>query len=660
MKKEKICNRAVWRIYITAILAFSRILALERTACCDYVSINGDFQSYNVFRRILDGQKPYADFANYIGMAPIFTNILFVALDNTFCNSLFVTTFTSNVIFCIQVFLIFYLITGKKEVAFFASAALSKIISSKILYFLLGPKYGYILTERFTGLFTPSNSMRGTRSFLPYIIVLAGIVFKILYKKFKGENPDFILLFSDGKFISALAFICGLFWVWSNDYGTAVACAVLAMIFILNVFADKTSLYGLFKNIALFLIFFAAGAITIITVVTGADPAAYFSATMQTAQYQFFYFNGTAGKSVIGYIFSTKILLLYTAAYSVFFVAKLIFLIKGRCSDTDLFIVFIALSVFIATYIYILGGSGYNCREPFEVLAILGCMAYILKLFFFLINRYYRYVRQISAALLVGICCFYMFQLATFKQTHVGTYIPGLGGYSTLTGELIDTNDYIADNRVFSTYATGLETVSGQFQPTGYDYIIHALGKETQEGYARRFSEGDFPYAHTSALPVENWVANQNWYFYRLLLAEYSQVNKTEYGWLWKKGGAEHIDADVTVSIVQTDSGTVKIVCRSENKDEFIADVQIQFSSAFNNLTDRLLSLNRKAVLVSTTCTSSPDLVSIAFPGNSTEYIPIKMSDGYGEAVVRGGYGGGIDVHVHDAKYIGALPVLNY
>ena len=74
---------------------------------CDYVSVNGDFQSYNVFRRILAGQTPYVDFANYVGMAPVVLNLPLVALNNSFANSLFVTNFTAALLFSVTVLLVF-------------------------------------------------------------------------------------------------------------------------------------------------------------------------------------------------------------------------------------------------------------------------------------------------------------------------------------------------------------------------------------------------------------------------------------------------------------------------------------------------------------------------------------------------------------------------
>ena len=163
-------------MYVTSVLALSYVYAKERINVCDYVSINGDFQSYNVFRRILDHQKPYYDFANYIGMAPVMVNMPFMIFDGSFANSLFVTTFTSNVLFCIAVMMVCMFVTQNFAFSATVSVFIPKIITSKLLLWLLGAKYGYIWNSRFEGLFTPSNSMRGTRSFLPFLLIIIRLV----------------------------------------------------------------------------------------------------------------------------------------------------------------------------------------------------------------------------------------------------------------------------------------------------------------------------------------------------------------------------------------------------------------------------------------------------------------------------------------------------
>ena len=123
----------LWLAWGLAVAAVSLSMALGRVSVCDYVSINGDFQSYNVFRRILAGQTPYLDFVNYIGMAPVWINLPLVALNNTFAGSLFATNFTSNLLFSAAVLIWVYLVVRRLSAAMVVSAALTKFVSSGLL-----------------------------------------------------------------------------------------------------------------------------------------------------------------------------------------------------------------------------------------------------------------------------------------------------------------------------------------------------------------------------------------------------------------------------------------------------------------------------------------------------------------------------------------------
>lgn len=159
----------LWLAWGLAVAAVSLSMALGRVSVCDYVSINGDFQSYNVFRRILAGQTPYLDFVNYIGMAPVWINLPLVALNNTFAGSLFATNFTSNLLFSAAVLIWVYLVVRRLSAAMVVSAALTKFVSSGLLATVGGPAGAY-LTQLFQGLYSPGNSMRIARLFLPFLL----------------------------------------------------------------------------------------------------------------------------------------------------------------------------------------------------------------------------------------------------------------------------------------------------------------------------------------------------------------------------------------------------------------------------------------------------------------------------------------------------------
>lgn len=648
-------------LYVLAIFMMSWQFAAERASLCDYVSINGDFQSYNVFRRILAGQTPYLDFINYIGMAPVAVNLPLVALNNSFSMSLFVTTFTSNVIFCLGVLMLVYLICENLPVSLVVSALVSKVVSTGIFLRLLGPKYGYLFTERFKGLFTPSNSMRGTRSFLPFLLVAFAMLAVFLYKKKTGRTLNWIDALTHPGWTAGMGAVCGAFVVWSNDYGVAVIGAALVLLLVLQAAEHHLKPALFLRNLGAFAAACAAGAFASITLVTAGHPLAWFSATSQSAKYQFFYFNGTDGKNVLTYLFTIGLLWLFVGLCLVFFGCALYKLLTKQAGNRLVYLVFIALSVVAATFIYILGGSGFNCREPLEVMVILGLGAYLLRGLLHLCRRWKRGIGIASFALLVCLLGYYTLQAVTYDAPEQGTYIEGFKGRSTLTGELVDAAALVGDKPVFSTYATGLELVTNQFQPTGCDYIIHALGSDTQRDYARQFREGEYPFAHTSALPVEAWVANQNWFFYRELLPNYQQVFKSEYGWLWERCPSRELDAQVTCRVEQLDGSRVKIICTSDFTEEFTADIKVGYTTRFDGLWNGLLSLGRRAVVASGSCLAGGASQGIALPGESDEtFLPVHMENGQGEITLTGSYGDGVLLDVEQAEFVSALPVLSW
>ena len=662
MNKNRYYKKIVVAVYIIAVILVSWLFAAERAATCDYVSINGDFQSYNVFRRILDGQTPYVDFSNYIGMAPVFVNLPFVALKNTFSNSLFVTTFTSNIIFAVCVFMMMYLVTKQLEISCFVSAALAKVISTQILFRLLGPKYGWIFTERFKGLFTPSNSMRGTRSFLPFLIVIIGIAICAVYKHRTGRDIDWIDTFKSCKAVAVLGFILGVFIVWSNDYGVAAIASAFVIYIILQIFVYKFTPLQFAKRFFTMLAATAGGGGDCIgmTAVTAGHPGSYLASMAQTAQSQYFYFNGTGNVSIIKYIFTTEEMWVFIGIFLVFFGWALYRLIKGRADNSLLYLVFISLTVTAGTLVYVAGGSGFNCREPLEIYSMLMAAAFAVKFICSRFSKLGRLADYGAMLLLCAVAAFYVLQTVTFVPQSQGEYIEAFDGTSTQTKALLEAAEIVGDKQVFSTYATGLETVTGTFQPTGYDYIIHALGKETQEEYVQTFVEGEYPYVQTSSLVTESWISTQNWYFYRKMLPYYTKVFQTEYSWIWARCDSRYIDAQVDITVERINDGQIKIVCTSSNTEEFVADVQMSYSTKFNNLADRLLSLDRTAVIVTTGCVSGGEQSTLAMPGTSEEYIPVLMNNGYGEATVTAAYGNGIDLDISQVQFVSAMPALNY
>ena len=225
-------------------------------------------------------------------------------------------------------------------------------------------------------------------------------------------------------------------------------------------------------------------------------------------------------------------------------------------------------------------------------------------------------------------------------------------GYTTYEKALVGAAEATDGEPVFSLYATGLELAKGQFQPTGYDYIIHELGADARQRYCRQFLDGDYTYVQVPSLSVNVWLANQNWDLYRYILNGYEPYYDTEYSHILKKTDAPAPQAEVTVQAVQRDDGAWELRCQSSRTDCFVADVQITYDTAFADFGSALLALGRRAVTVDTTCCAQPSLYyGLALPAAGTQNIPVLMQNGTGTAVLRGAYGKGVTLQLHSAVY---------
>ena len=412
-----------------AVIGFSLILACERTVVCNYVSINGDFQSYNVFRRLLDGQHAYVDFSNYIGAAPIILNLLFVALaGGSFHASLFITTFTTNILFSIAIFIFMRLITKETYFSLLISCITSKIISTQILYAFLGTKYGYQFTEKFVGLYTPSNSMRMARCSLPFLFVLLAL----LYRRIAGSRAkSFLQFFSSPRACAICGFLLGLALIWSNDYSLACILVMTVIFFLLHIFYYKLKIARALQCLAAYIISFFAGALLSTTIITGGHPMAWLEAFLSVGEYQFFYFNGTGSVPVLTYLFQNKTFWLWAAVFLIYLIFITVRLMQRRLNEEDLLLYFLVACILAGTFAYILSGSGHNFKEALEVFTIFFILGIAVR-GICCIGRVQQYIVRPACLIVLCVAAVYFVVQSGFvlsgrtKTAPAGTYIEAL------------------------------------------------------------------------------------------------------------------------------------------------------------------------------------------------------------------------------------------
>lgn len=168
-----------WVLFAAALLAISCSSAVQRVRNVDFVCTNGDYQNYNVLRRFLEGQVPYRDFANYLGMGVLYLCSPLLALHNNLAGSMFATYFVAQLLFGLYAALVFYLVTGNRGIGLLAGALLPKLLTAKILFLI--PYYGYYVDFYLGMLDKPNNSIRIVRMALP--VLLCGVVLLVLRRQ---------------------------------------------------------------------------------------------------------------------------------------------------------------------------------------------------------------------------------------------------------------------------------------------------------------------------------------------------------------------------------------------------------------------------------------------------------------------------------------------
>ena len=663
-EKQKLRLQALeWALCALGVLAVSLSLALARVETCDYVSVNGDFQSYNVFRRILAGQTPYVDFANYVGMAPVVLNLPLVALNNSFANSLFVTNFTAALLFSATVLLVFWLVARSRPAALLAAVFFVKFCSSGLMGTLLGARLGGYLTGLFESLYTPSNSMRIARLFLPFLLAGAALVWlKARRCGLEGDALQQALARRVPCLVWGLA--AGLGVSWSNDFG--LAC--LFCLTVLFVLVQALRLWAGWRVFAARLGIYLAGALGGAAVsaclASGGHPLGYLRFTRDVGGWQYFYFNGTGGRAMLLYLLETPRLWAFALPAAAFLAWCLTRLWQKRLTDRQLVLGFLAFAILAATGAYTVSGSGYNFKEALEGYTWLALFALAARGLVRLTRRAARLrdgaLRLAAAGLALALAVLAVRDAAGWKNAeHKGEYIPALGGWCEYTRALVDAPALTGGAPVFSAYATGLETVEGTFQPTGCDYIIHALGEERRAAYLAEFERGAYPYAQTPRLELENWLTAQNWDFYRELWAGYERVSDTEYSWLWRRCGDRALPIRAQAAVEQLDGGMVQITVSAPGSETFTADLEIVYDTAFTGGWGAFVSLGRRLVSFGTPVFGDMPGVGANLPAAGRAYLPVRVENGSGTVTLWAQDNAYVRLTVQSAEVVRALPAMD-
>lgn len=92
---------------------------------------------------------------------------------------------------------------------------------------------------------------------------------------------------------------------------------------------------------------------------------------------------------------------------------------------------------------------------------------------------------------------------------------------------------------VWATYTGLLNLYYGNFNPSGFEYIIHALGPENRLKYTNEFKQRKPKFVQISSRNFDftdfhGWLLSNSWSFYKEVLASYKPVKHADYAQIWE------------------------------------------------------------------------------------------------------------------------------
>ncbi|MBE6894235.1 MAG: hypothetical protein E7483_01310 [Ruminococcaceae bacterium] len=645
---KKILQQRNFRYVIFAEILFLTAICLSVGISAgrhvNFVPINGTFQNFNPVRRLLDGQVPYADFQDYLGLGHLYSGGIFTFIfGGDYQASLMAFTFLSNLSYAACITVMAYAVF--KNLSF--ALAVSNIILGVSVF---APKFlasvPFIPNQICSALSTAvnlGNSARFVRGAALPLGCASIICFELALhhwtkNKFVSSHKNMLSLCFSGA-------VAGCVFAWSNDYGISSWLCILIMVWF-AVFSETQKIMRSFLGTAVAGAVSAVSLFVTVTVLTQGNFAGWLTATFGTGNYQSWYYN--SNKSFYIYDVDFAPIMLVQAAIVIIYL--LLILIKRDRTDRMMRFGIPALmnmAGFCASNEYKLL-SGDTAREV--ALAIL-FITVILEIIAAASKADKKsYLKAGTIVLSCLLCCGWS-AAALYKETVLrtepvdGEYIAALGGEMTSNITSVKSAaEFLKDDKAFATYASAQEAVNGFYQPSGTDYIIHVLGDDNRKEYLDSFAQGYFKYVSTIQRNYslwEWWVERANWFFYRELYADWHPVFANSYHLYWQRNseGESYMHTNnISASAEKTSSNSYKIKVMADKGVNGIADVYIDYAV---KKTDGLKS----AAVFNTMLRVKPSITTFSsdkqFESNylrsiSKEYIPIYISDGYGEIEIYG------------------------
>lgn len=591
---------APWAALLILLAGFAAVRGLEDSFVIDYNITNGDFQNYNPVRHLLAGQAPYADFTVYLGAGELYgMAAILLLVGNTFARSMFAAEFLTW--FCFEL-----LVLAVCRAVFRTGGAARAITAALSAYCLLAVQGtnlpGMDWLRNLLGYASSSgNSARMIRSgALPIAVLLCGVAL-CLWRAFppKADAKGLRKYLPLGPTL-AVPFIAGAMVPWSNDMGASMYLAVsLAYgLFLLRQYGTKIKAVAL--RVGQYIVVSVLGLGISVTLISWGHPLSWLRQARGVSAYQAWYYGSGQGEklyylSELDLNWSFWVMLALAVVFAV-----VIFRARSQENAVRAAGLFaMCLGMAFWNILYCLLSSAQNGPDggakallailvPVFAAAGLAWLAGHKERVFALLRRGLPPVAALFGCAVLALGTWQQIDARIQGREEGYTRVDSLGGWlGDNAAKLATEQSILAGRTVWSTYASALEAMEGQLQPSGTDYIIHVLGDSQRVAYLQQFQAGGFDLVQTPSYKVtsyERWSRNANWWFYRELYRYWVPVGNTfvcgGMHIFWQRNGVDNdMGVATTVDIDQTAENVVTITITADDPTFCgVADLTLHYS----------------------------------------------------------------------------------
>jgi hypothetical protein len=529
----------------------------------DGVAIDGAFQVFNPLRRLAAGQTPGGDFQFFHGLGTLLVHYPLFAL---FGGDLHASELSREVMSPLL-----YVLTA---------AVLLQTATRRWRVTLVGTALMLVLIPAISVLIVPAGSLLGVRSAVP-LLVGAAIIY---HRRSRPGRPELIAR-------GVVLVLVSLAFVMSVEHGLATIAAFVLVSLGLREQPWRQTLVRLGQDLGvifcLILLSFAC-----ISGLHLLQPIKY--ALVELPGDQFWYFGTPPNSSLLSLrdVLENKLMIVE------WYVAALLMVVIWRNRRPEYRPVRLGF-IFLLIYGLISTFAAFGIKIPAYLQPLLRIEFLVVIVTGYLMWRerdWSRSARAWAAAGVIGGLALLMLVLGLPGAYPMpDSHAPKISG----TRMSASWQEYLRvmtatvphSATLWQAYSNVFDAQRGSFNPSGYDYIIHALGPERRAAYVQKFEQAKPDYVTTprrAYTKYEEWLEMMHWDWYEQVFINYDHVATTPFSNVWKKhsgwkrqpdGGwlaeVKHPSQDLLLDKLPADLSdqsvvTVEVKYRATNKLGFV------------------------------------------------------------------------------------------